>query len=457
MRAETVVNLPSPPDFHAPGIPAQLADWLRGLVAAGRLKPGDHLPSTRALALRLKVSRGSVVACYEQLAAEGYVQAAQGAGTQIDPDLPELPKQEQPVRTKQPPRPSITHLRPGAPDATALATPTWRAAWREAVASGVKDLPPLGSWELRVQIAEHLRHMRGVTATPEHILITSGAREGLGAVLLALEPTDIAVETPGFPSLRKVPGYFGHTVVPAATDEHGIIPRHLPNAGAALVTPSHQYPYGGSLSATRRHELVHWARTQGAWLIEDDHDSELRYVGQPLPALHALDAERTILLGTFSALLSPALAVGYVVLPHALVDQVTRQRTELGQPVGAVPQLALAHYLASGALRRHTQRRRTAYRRRLALVQKAFQGREGIELMPIQGGLHAVLLCERPSAHVVAECAQQGFGVTDLQTYWGAGAGEEKGRNGVVFGFGACDDATLARALGVIAAAASGK
>nr|WP_306428605.1 MULTISPECIES: PLP-dependent aminotransferase family protein [unclassified Corynebacterium] len=464
-------------------MPVQIAEWLRGHIACANLRPGDHLPSTRSLARTLGVSRGTVVAAYEQLAAEGYVEGAQGAGTRINPALAQVHPLPAPKPKAKPATPSVTVLRPGAPDAAALATSSWRAAWRQAVAAPLQELEPLGSWELRVQIAEHLRHMRGVAADPSHILISAGAREGLGMVLRALDVETVAVEQPGFPGLRRVFGHHGCKLVDAPMDAHGILPAQVPQAEALLVTPSHQYPYGGALGAQRRHELVQWARSNDAWLIEDDHDSELRYTGQPLPALHALDPTRTILLGTFSALLTPALAVGYVVLPAALVDKVTQTRRELGSPVGAIPQLALAAYLESGALRRHTQSRRRVYRRRRDMVQAALGDLSGdgggvgavggVELMPISGGLHAVLLCERPSAEVVEACAQGGYGVVPLEGYWGgsgegvaAGRAGHEGRdgregregqlNGVVFGFGSCSDAVLADALEVIRGALLG-
>ena len=213
-----------------------------------------------------------------------------------------------------------------------------------------------------------------------------------------------------------------------------------------IVTPSHQHPYGGSLPAARRAELVEWARAHDALLIEDDFDSELRYVGQPLPALTALAPEHTVLLGTFSSVISPSIACGYLVVPPRLRPAVDRVREVFGQPVGAIPQAALAHYLASGALRRHTGRMRRTYKRRRNLVAETLGSVDGAQLLPIHGGLHAVLLCD-PA--VVPRAAARGIKLTPLRDYWGGADAED----GVVLGFGHLSDTELHTSLSAVAAA----
>ncbi|WP_236082174.1 PLP-dependent aminotransferase family protein [Acidipropionibacterium jensenii] len=473
MRRDLVIDLPLRVERGGSRtLSVQLADQIRALISSGRVRPGDHLPSTRQAAARLGVSRGCVTSAYDQLQAEGYLVAAHGSGTSVNRRLDGLHAgTPSTVRTgtvghgaEVPDRPHLLDLRPGQPDTSSLADSVWRGAWREAVSSPpgpVED--PLGLWELRCQIAEHLRQMRGLIATPDRVVVTAGAREGLATVLGTWAAPDravlrIGVESPGYPSLRRVPPALGHRTVDLATDAHGLRTGSLPDGpgdglDAVLVTPSHQYPYGGSLDAERRVALTAWASGHHSWLIEDDFDSELRHVGSPLPALAAMAPDLTVLLGTFSSLLSPSVACGYLVLPASLVAPVGRRRQALGQPVGALVQTALAHYLASGALRRRTQRMRRIYRRRRQMVVDTVGDLPGARLQPINGGLQAVLVCRGEETGLVECCRRAGVGVTPLSSYWG-GAGAE---HGLVLGFGAHDDATLAHSLRRVASIIGGR
>lgn len=492
MRPDLVVDLPISVDRADPRpLPVQIAAGVRELIASGVLSGGDHLPATRPLAVQLGVARGTVVAAYDELAAEGHLVADHGSGSVVRPSPTTAPSPTTvvagdrsgaasatgrddatppPPRTTWPRSPSprarsprglpgstaLVDLPPGRPDTSTLADPHWRSAWRRAAARPCGPVTdPLGDPSLRDRIADHLRLMRGVVADPARIVVTAGAREGLASVLEALatdpshpRPLSVGVESPGYPSLRKVPAALGHRTVDLPTDASGIDTSALPTGhlDAALVTPSHQYPHGGSLPGTRRVELAGWAARTGCLLVEDDHDSELRHVGTPLPALTTVAARDTVLLGTFSALLGPGLSCGYLLAPARLVDPLRRRRAALGQPVSAIVQTALADYLASGQLRRHTQRMRRVYRRRRQLVVDRLGHLSHGQLLPLEGGLHAVLVCRDEEA-VVAGCAARGVAVTALSSYWG-GAGA---RRGVVVGFGSHDDATLARALDVIA------
>lgn len=511
MRPDLVVDVPVElrEDDHRP-LPVQLCDAVRELVLDGRLRAGDHLPSSRSLARQLGVSRGTVVAAFEQLEAEGYFVARSGSGTRINPHLGRLHRpadgrttdtDASPTRlpgTFRLPRPTastvtqgssagpssgwIADLTPGVPDTAGLADPTWRAAWRRACADPRPPADPLGSPRLREEVAEHLRQMRGLVTDPGRVVVTGGARAGLGELMrLWSGPAGarlrVGVESPGYPSLRRVPGHFGHEVIGLRTDGNGLNTDWLPTAGdldVVLVTPSHQYPWGGSMSADRRADLVHWAETTGCWVVEDDFDSELRHVGSPLPALSVLDPRRTILLGTFSSVLTPAVACGYLVIPPELVAPMSRLRADLGHPVAGIVQQALAGYLSTGALRRRTQRMRQVYRRRRRVVMDILGNVPGTELRPIDGGLHAVLVCSRPEREIVEACRRGGVGIAPLSSYWGHGTGSaqtttpgahEEGSGGrgeagsraegVVLGFGAHDDPTLVRALEVVARAAA--
>lgn len=461
VRGSLVIDLPLSLDRQdARRLPVQLADQIRLLITSGHLRPGDQLPSSRQLAIGLELSRGSVMACYDQLQAEGYLVAAHGSGTAVNPHLDGL----HPAPSAAPPRsgparrPVLVDLRPGLPDTASLTDSVWRGAWRGAACHFPAELTdPLGLWALRAQICEHLRQMRGLITTPEQIMVSAGAREGLSALLRlwrggSQQPLRIGVESPGYPSMRKVASALGDRLVDLATDGHGLRTDRLPGPGeqhldAVLVTPSHQYPYGGSLSAPRRTALTSWAAGRGCWLVEDDFDSEVRHIGSPLPALTATAPEITVLLGTFSCLLAPSVACGYLVLPPDLVTPMTRQREALGQPVGSLVQEALAGYLSSGALRRRTQRMRQVYRRRRDIVVDSLAGLPGAVLQPVVGGLQAVLVCRADEEALVSGCAGVGVGVAPLSSYWG-GQGTE---HGLVIGFGAHDDATLAESLHKVA------
>jgi len=490
------VELPVRVDRADPApLPAQLVRQLRALVVSGTLRPGDPLPSTRALAARLGISRGSVVTAYDQLHGEGYLHATRGA-TVVHPDLARS-RAERPAGRPGAPRPAappraprgrpMIDLTPGRPDTARLAGPQWRAAWRDAAAAaGTAAPPPQGSAALREQIAEHLRLMRGVVRDPEDLFVTAGARDGLQLLLAVLHghagrPLRIAVEDPGYPSLRRVPERLGHEVLPVPIDDHGLDPARLPSGAwasaghweverapdAVVVTPSHQYPLGASMPAARRLELLGWARRHDALVVEDDYDSELRYVGEPLPALASLDRPpgtdpappppgrllghggHVATLGSFTKVLAPGLGVGYLLAPPALREDLLRLRTDLGNPASAVVQDAMERFLAGGGLRRHTARMRREYRRRRDLLTASLDGVPGVRAVPMDGGLHAVLefTGEVPleEADVVARAAAAGVRVAALGSYWAQGA--RGGRRGVVVGFGATGTAREPDAL----------
>lgn len=474
VRRTPEITLPVRLDGDGP-LPGRLANGLRQLITASVLAPGDALPSSRALAEHLGISRGSVVAGYDQLLAEGYLSAAPGRSTVVNPQLRRVhprtaPAGPAPVAAP----PTVLDLRPGRPWTDEVVSAAWKAAWRRASIEPVNQaVPELGLPALRRAWAEHLRRMRAVVWSPEQVAVTAGGREGFGLLLAALAEGGadlieartsgaagtprrlrVGVEEPGYPSLRRVPSHYGAQVLPLRTDDHGLAVADLPTGAEApdvvLVTPSHQYPLGGSLPVDRRQGLLEWARAHRVVIVEDDYDSELRYTSQPLPALASLDDPddgRVVLLGTLSKTLTPALALGFLALPDWLVEPVRAVRADLGQPVGLVPQRAVADYLDAGALRLHTQRMRQRYRRRRAQVMDALADRDGLRVQPMDGGLHAVVETVRPEAEVVAELAAAGVQVSPLSSYW-SGA---DGRGGIVFGFGAATDAELARGLARIA------
>ena len=319
-------------------------------------------------------------------------------------------------------------------------------------------------------------------------MITAGARDGLTLLLSAMRGAEggaraegisthaeadaehsapdadsagsarrlrVGVESPGYPSLRKIVPALGHELADIPADAGGIDPTALPAEGKAdsldalLVTPSHQYPNGGSLSAGRRGELIARARASGALLVEDDFQAELRYRGMPLPVLASLDPQRCVLLGSFSATISPALACGYIVAPAPLVAQLVARRKIFGQPVNAITQQALAGYLARGAVRRRVEKLRRVYRRRREALIAALTPLPGVSIGPIDGGILAAIYTETPAEQIVAAAARRGIRLTALADYWG-GASAAHARNGIVINFGAGTGAGFAEALEVL-------
>lgn len=524
MRTTEIPELPLPEDATLT-IPQRIAQGVRALVDSGALSPGDPVPATRPWAQRLGVSRSSVVAAYDQLAAEGYLAARRGSATRVNPRLALLhprnrtgtsrpgtraeallhPTAPHPAATAphpgesvrgaspaaappaagpraRPPRPGETPHRhagasqtdraPGAPTpidllpdrpaTDALRTPAWRRAWREAADAVPRPLPPAGAPALRREITEHLRHMRGLVRTPDDLLVTAGAREGLALLLRTLQADAprggralrVGVEAPGYPSLRRVATALGATLVPLAADASGLVTDRLPDAApdVVIVTPSHQYPLGGSLPIDRRRQLLGWAAAHRVVVVEDDYDSELRYVGQPLPALAALDDPVNgvvVTLGTFSKTVAPEVGVGFVIAPDGLRARMLRLREVLGCPVSGVVQTAFTGYLRSGELRRHTARMRRRYRQRRDRVLAVLGPVPGVEVLPMDGGLHAVVRVpgDVDEGALQDACAAAGLRTAPLSRYWRGAAPRPRPMAGLVIGYAHLEDRTLDEGL----------
>lgn len=515
-RTPRPAHLPLDPARPGEGpLPQRLAAQIRDLVTDGTLRAGDPLPSTRALAGRLGVSRGSIVAAYEQLTAEGYLLAHRGGGTAVHPDLAHLPRPARaghemragsaartggrtttcrattagsaaPTRhdarsplaaralaARSPARPASAsridsnaptdspapiNLRPGAAPGLAPSAP-WRRAWREAAAQPPTRRPdPLGSPALRRAAAERLRRVRAVRADPQRLVVTSGARDGLRLLLDALArsapgPLTIAFESPGYQSLRRVPALLGHRTVESPVDEHGLDPERIPEGiDVLVVTPSHQYPLGGSLPAPRRLEILERARAERFLVVEDDHTAEWRWEGAPLPALAGLDDPadpRVALLTSFSSHLGSGIAAGHIHVPAGLREEIAAVRAVLACPLGSTGQGALARLLARGDLDRSAQRARAAHRRRLALLGERLEQEQGLEVQAVPGGLSAVVHTHLPEAEILARAADRGVLVGGLADYWSGPSPTD----GIVIGFGG-PEAELRAGLDRLAAAA---
>ncbi|MFI6521375.1 PLP-dependent aminotransferase family protein [Spirillospora sp. NPDC050679] len=410
----------------------QVVEQLRAAMRDGRLVAGERLPSSRALAGTLGVSRTVVTEAYEQLYAEGWLEGRHGSGTFVS-DVSAVPRPVERTAVPSPAERRGIDLRPGVPWIGALDTPAWRRAWRlAATVERVNRPDPAGLPGLRAALAEHVRRGRGVACAADRVLVTRGATNGLDMLAATvLRPGDrVGVEDPGYTGAKAVLEGRGLELVPCPVDEHGLVVDALPDdLRLVYTTPSHQYPLGGVLPVPRRQALLAWARRTGALVAEDDYDGEFRYDVAPLPALYGLDPEVVVYLGTTSKILTSDVGVGWLVARPDLVAAVAARRRLLNDRTAAVPQEAMRLLLERGDLDRHLRRMRAEYARRRAVVAGALEG------LPLRGdtaGLHVVL--EVPDAErVAAEAAARGVLVDTLVRHYAG----PRTVTGLVIGYGA--------------------
>jgi GntR family transcriptional regulator / MocR family aminotransferase len=396
---------------------AALEAALRAAIREQRLAPGQRLPSTRTLAYDLGIARGTVVEAYAQLEAEGYLTARHGAGTWVADVAVAAPGA---VRLVEPvASPARFNFNPGLPDLAAFP----RAAWTSALRRALRDAPaptlgygdPRGRVELREALAAYLARARGAVADPELIVVCGGFVQGLSLVsrvLYAQGVRRIAMEDPCLWWHREVASAAGLAVVPVPVDERGARTDMLggSGAGAVFLAPAHQFPLGALLHPERRTAAIAWARATAGLVIEDDYDAELRYDRQPVGALQALDPEHVAFAGTTSKTLAPGLRLGWLLLPHALVEPVVALRRVEDVHVPAPDQLAFSQLLLSGAFERHVRRMRARYRaRRDRLLAMLAERAPTATPVGISAGLRVLLElpAEAPSADDLAERAEQ--------------------------------------------------
>jgi GntR family transcriptional regulator/MocR family aminotransferase len=353
----------------------QLEQALREQIRSGRLLPDARLPSSRALARALDVSRGVVVEAYAQLTAEGYLISGQGAPTRVAPtaSVERPPVPATPLESRR--RYDFT---PDLPDLSAFPGEEWlrslRVATREAPYAALGPGDARGTTELRNQLMAYLGRVRSAAPEPEHTVICGGFGHGFAAlcrVLRARGIERIAVEGPGSPMHALVASAAGLEPVRTAVDGAGLDVAGLVDSGCevVVVTPSHQYPTGAVLGPERRAALLEWAEDEDALIVEDDYDSELRYDRVAVGALQGLAPERVCQIGSFSLRLAPAIRIGWMLCPSWLTGALTYELGVAGGTPPALDQLALADLLARGALDRHLRRMRGHYRgRQEALV-----------------------------------------------------------------------------------------
>jgi GntR family transcriptional regulator/MocR family aminotransferase len=399
----------------------QLEQQLREAIRGGSLVPGTAVPSTRALATELSVSRGLVVEAYAQLTAEGYLVARAGGETRVSAAASAPPTTAVAADGPRPPR---YDFRPGAPDVALFPT----RAWLTSVRRGLAGAPharfdygdPRGAPELRATLAEYLGRVRGVVADPAAVIVTSGLAQGLallGRALVARGVRVIGAEDPGSAPLRRQLQATGLDAVALPVDADGVRVDGLGDLGALILTPAHQFPTGVVLAPTRRAALLDWAARTGGLVVEDDYDAEYRYDRPPVGTMQGLDPRNVVYCGSVSKTLAPALRLGWLVVPERLADDVAAQKAadDLGTPI--VDQLALADFIARGELDRHLRTSRREYRRRRdALVEALARRVPEARVAGIAAGLHvAAYLPEGiDEAQVLKAARARGVGALGL-------------------------------------------
>ncbi|OOY24125.1 GntR family transcriptional regulator [Thioclava sediminum] len=387
-------------DRHS-GVPlhAQLTQALREMLRADPAAAGERLPPSRALAEELSVSRMTVTTAYDQLIAEGYLSTRPSGGTYVAEDLPHLAPPAPRDASHSQPHAAQTWLpfQPGLPDQALFPHRLWarhlERAWRNPDPALLDRPDPFGWPSLRQAIRDHLAAWRGLDCATEQVVITGGAWDGFDLIARAALPPGalMATEDPGWATMGHVLAASGITERPVRIDAEGLDPADLPpETRAVTITPSRHFPTGIAMPLTRRLALLDWARERDALIVEDDYDSEFRYRGQPLPALAGLDGlQRVIYMGSFSKLLSPALRIGYLVLPERLVTPMRTAIATTGSRVSMVPQPALASFMASGEFATHLRRMRRHYAKRQRYLLSELAGLEDyLQLQPDPSGMH---------------------------------------------------------------------
>jgi GntR family transcriptional regulator/MocR family aminotransferase len=461
---------------------------VREAILDRRVASGDRLPSSRGLAADLGLSRKVVAAAYEQLIDEGYLEGRHGAGTFVSAAMQDAglvrAARPQPAAAAPRLRPSryaarVLDLAPWPPPGARRAPPLpcdfrygvpaltdfpqriWsRLVSRRAQRMSLRTLGygrTLGFPSLREAIAHYLARARGVTTTPDQIVVVNGSQQALDLIArLLIDGGDrVVFEEPGYQGARQVFQAAGAEVVPVRVDADGLQVSDLPGrARLAYVTPSHQFPLGGVLPMERRLDLLQWAASSGAYVVEDDYDSEFRYEGKPVAAMQGLDRSgRVIYVGTFSKVLCPSMRLAYVVLPAALVEPLAALKFLTDYHTPTFEQEVLADFIADGHFERHLRRcrRRNAARREALLGACARHLGDRVDIVGTSAGVHAVMWLRdyhRADVDTIArEVARQGVGLYPLAPYYL----RPPARAGLLLGYACLDEADIGRGIGVLA------
>jgi GntR family transcriptional regulator / MocR family aminotransferase len=466
---------------------SQIYDAFSTRIANTELRPGQLVPSSRELAHELGISRLPVLTAYAQLLAEGYFEARIGSGTFISRSLHprSLPRghgsQDRVNYLDSPSRPrlisarasalpqyqrpywaeTVGPFRVGQPDLSDFPLKTWaRLAARRSRNLRANELlygDPMGFLALREAVATYLRTSRAVKCEVDQIMIVSGSQQALDLTTrVLLDPgVPVWVEEPGYWLAKKVLGVAGCRVIPVPVDSEGLDVRAgtklSPKARAAFVVPSHQFPLGVTMSATRRFQLLDWAHKTGSWIIEDDYDSEYRYGTMPISSLQGLDTQsRVIYVGTFSKVLFPSLRVGYIVIPSDLVGPFTAVRQSMDLCPSMSNQAVLADFIRHGHFARHLRRMRRIYAERREVLAREITRELGSSCTIVGGeaGMQLTLLIDAniQDRDIAGKAAERKFWLWPLSmTYEGSTS-----RQGFILGYGNTRTADIPNAVSVL-------
>lgn len=414
----------------------QIYTQIRKKIVTGLLKAGDRLPSTRELSKDLGVARNTVLTAYELLASEEFLYSLPGAGFYVGP---EITWAKQPMLIVNSTVASLTDMAlpsdlinfdSGLPALDLFP----RSKWNHAAAQALNEAPtsvlgyddPQGRPELRAVLAGYLKRTRGIECGPEQIMITSGTKQGLTLVAKCLlnDQSEVWIEDPTNENVKQIFSYHTDKIIPFGVDEQGIDPHLFPSERKPtliFVTPSHQFPMGGILPTKRRLELIEFARKSGAFLLEDDYDSEFTYQGLPANSLFEFDSEHVIHAGTFSKTMFPSLRLGYLVVPNKLVPLVREWKRLADHHSNSICQLALMRFMESGELERHIRRMKRVYQARrdylLSLIHRLFGGK--VSVYGFQAGMHIVAEFEGVvfSAETIQQILYRGVYVVPVEKH----------------------------------------
>jgi GntR family transcriptional regulator/MocR family aminotransferase len=464
----------------------QIYEGYRDAIVERRLRSGQRIPPTRGLAAELRVSRLPVLNAFEQLLAEGYFESRPGAGTFVASSVPDdlaAPKPGTPARPRPPrcgPRLIGRHaatLRQdigpwfkgvgafsvGQPPVDQFPWDLWSRLVARRSRSRDPELvhysPVMGFGPLREAVAEYLRTARGVRCEASQVMIVGGAQQALelSARVLLDAGSSVWVEDPGCYGVQNLLRLAGARTVPVPVDAEGLVVAEgiarSPKARAVFVTPSHQFPLGVTMSASRRLQLLDWAQSSGAWIIEDDYDSEYRYGSRPLASLQGLDtAGQVIYVGSFGKTLFPGLRIGYLVVPEALAESFATASAELYREGQLLQQAMLAEFIAEGHFTSHIRKMRTLYGQRRSTLLDAAARRYGDALPAVGGdaGLHLVMqLPEGTDDRAVAAAAlERNIVVRPLSGYY---AQPSSSQSGLLIGYACVPDEEIAPAFDTLA------
>jgi GntR family transcriptional regulator / MocR family aminotransferase len=474
----------------------QLYSWFRNAILSGQLRPGYRMPSTRAMAIDWHVSRSTVVTAYEQLLAEGYVEARVGSGTCVARSLPDaMPLRSRPTAKVSSANRRSTAYAPnarlsrrgellvkhpvrllsadtaapepfasGLPDPKMFPAKLWTRLvgkeWRYRHLELLACRDPSGYGPLRHAVADHIRAARAVQCEADQVLIVSGSQQALDLIArLLVDPGDVVlVEEPGYPGARAAFAAAGASLLALPVDGDGADIESVSRehrSRIAFVTPSHQYPLGVTMTLSRRLALLQWATRTGTWIIEDDYDSDFWYQGKPLPALQGLDgAGRVIYVGSFSKTLFPSLRLGFIVLPHNLVDAFRRARSVIDGHSAMLDQAVLADFISEGHFDRHIRRMRALYEERQRdLVETAREHLQGfLDVKGAAGGMHVVGWLQRGMRDTRAAACAREFGV-HVSPLSACCAFRPPPRGGLLLGYAPFSSDRIRASIGRLAAA----